>query len=194
MLPHNRDCPASSDASKYEAHCRRTSVVGPFSKVRNLSFGGDVFAETSGEELTARELREHLGRGPAEGAVPRDEARERGRHERAALVGDPLDRADPADAGRLAVRSPGSPSQSRTATCPTKHDRAACRWPGALLSFVMTSMSPGTSGRPSGSYDGPFGSDDVPWPPSTARARWGAPTSCGASGPTRRSPRRARPR
>src|ERR1700728_640967 len=49
MLPHRRDCPASSDASKYEAHWRRTSCVGPFSKVRNVPFGATYSAKPPGK-------------------------------------------------------------------------------------------------------------------------------------------------
>jgi hypothetical protein len=40
---------------------------------------------------------------------------------------------------------------ARIAIAPTCSARAACRWPGALDSRVTTSISPGTSGRPSGS-------------------------------------------
>jgi len=45
--------------------------------------------------------------------------------------------------------------------------RGQCRMPlaGVLDVEVITSMSPGTSGSPSGSYDGPVGSDDWPSPP-----------------------------
>ncbi len=54
-------------------------------------------AEAAWEEGTAGDLGEHLGRRPAEGAVAGDEARERGRDEVAALVGDPVHAANPLD-------------------------------------------------------------------------------------------------
>src|ERR1035437_3247013 len=52
------------------------------------------------------------------------------------------------------VGSVGPPGHAKTAISPMKAARAACRWPGALDSGVITSTSPGTSGSPSGLYDG----------------------------------------
>src|SRR5207245_1430545 len=61
--------------------------------------------------------------------------------------------------------SAGLPPQARMAILPTSAARTAWRWPGALDSFVMTSIRPGTSGRPFLLYEGPLGSLDWPSPP-----------------------------
>ncbi|MFN8641727.1 MAG: hypothetical protein U0802_08745 [Candidatus Binatia bacterium] len=61
--------------------------------------------------------------------------------------------------------SSGFPGQARMAISPIWSFSAAWRRPGRLDSGVITSTRPGTSGRPSGWYAGPFGSEDCPSPP-----------------------------
>src|SRR5262249_14799597 len=58
------------------------------------------------------------------------------------------------------VGSAGGPGQTCSASSPSNAASAACRSPGALLSGVITSIMPGTSGSPCGSYEGPIASDD----------------------------------
>ena len=84
-----------------------------------------------------------------------------GCHERTAqLVGHP--RAECIQATREAVGSVASRCQARSAILPSFPLRAAIAPPLAVLSFVMSSISPGTSGRPSLLYAAADGSLD--WP------------------------------
>ncbi len=61
--------------------------------------------------------------------------------------------------------SVGLPAQARIAISPSCPANAAIGWPGAVSAFAITSIRPGTSGRPSRLYDTPFGSLDWPRPP-----------------------------
>jgi len=60
MPPQIRDCPAWSAASKYVAHCSRTSSLGPSLKLKEVVLGRDKFTEAAGKVRRIREAREHL--------------------------------------------------------------------------------------------------------------------------------------
>src|SRR5580692_1631148 len=135
-------------------------MVGPFSNVRNVSFGAVNSPNPPGKYGLPVRLASTSAPARLKVLCPEMNAGNAGvTNVRRWYVIQSTARTHPTPETWLA-RSPGSPSQSRTAIWPTKNARCSCRCPGALLSLVMTSMSPGTSGSPCGSYEGPFGSDD----------------------------------
>src|SRR5207302_3992015 len=75
----------------------------------------DELAEPAGEELAAREQRQHLGRGATVGAVAREVTGEGWRDERGALIRHPSLRQHPSRAAvlRLRIRRPARPRDDR---------------------------------------------------------------------------------
>ena len=125
--------------------------------------GREGAAVLAAREVLAPGVRgEHLGRSAAERAVTGDEPGESGCDERRLLVRHPVLAEDPADAARARSASSAVPRQVRIAISPTWSASAAWRWPGALDSGVISSISPGISGSPSRLYDGSCGIARLP--------------------------------